>query len=260
MPNASPNVKPPTPIIVFGASGRMGARLCALASASAEHRLIAAIVRDGSPRTGQPVREVSSGALMFANPGISRELRGFSNTVVIDFSSDVGARDSLAIALDLNAALLVGTTALSASTTDALRAASARIPLLITPNTSIGVAALCAVVKSLSRTLGAPYDCSIVEAHHHHKKDAPSGTALRLAAAARQGGATLNDDQILSIRGGDVVGEHTVRFAGQGEYIELAHRATSRDLFARGALHAAAWLSDKSPGSYSMEDVLGIRP
>ena len=248
----------PTPIIVFGASGRMGLRLCALASADPNYTLLAAIVRDGSPRIGQIVREVSSGAMKHTNPRNCGGLRGFAKAVIIDFSSDAGARDSLALALDLNAELLVGTTELSSETTEQLRGASSKIPLLITPNTSIGVAAISESVKALARILGAGYDCSIVESHHNQKKDAPSGTAIRLANAAREGGATVRDDQVVAIRGGDVVGEHTVRFAGAGEYIEITHRATSRDLFARGALRAAAWLSGRGPGVYSMHDVLKI--
>src|SRR6185436_3136290 len=108
------------------------------------------------------------------------------------------------------------------------------------------------------RTLGKDYRCSIVEAHHAAKKDAPSGTAIRLAKAARDAGANLPDDQILSIRGGDVIGEHTVRLSGPGEYIELTHRATTRDLFARGALQCAAWLREKPAGWYSVQDVVGL--
>jgi 4-hydroxy-tetrahydrodipicolinate reductase len=163
------------------------------------------------------------------------------------------------MALDLNAALLVGTTALSSSTTALLRDASSKIPLLITPNTSIGVAAASAAVRALASTLGSAYEVSIVESHHSMKKDAPSGTALRLAQAVRDGGGGVKDDQILAMRGGDVVGEHTVRFAGAGEYVEVTHRATSRDLFARGALTAARWLSGRAPGWYTMQDVLGIK-
>jgi 4-hydroxy-tetrahydrodipicolinate reductase len=122
----------------------------------------------------------------------------------------------------------------------------------------MGVAVLAAAVRTVAGLLGSEYECSIVEAHHSKKKDAPSGTALRLAKAAREGGSALRDDQILAVRGGDVIGEHTVRFAGSGEYIEMTHRATSRDLFAMGALRAARWIAGRSPGWYTMEDVLGV--
>ncbi|MCC6320404.1 MAG: 4-hydroxy-tetrahydrodipicolinate reductase [Phycisphaerales bacterium] len=247
-----------TPIIVFGASGRMGSRVCALASEDRAYRLIGAIVRARSAREGQTVRDARDGAAVFTNPLKSRGLLAARGAVIIDFSSDSGAGESLALALDTGAALVIGTTALSSATIDRLRAESDKIALLITPNTSIGVAAASDAVRSLARTLGNGYDCSIVESHHNQKKDSPSGTALRLASAAREGGARLPDDQIVAIRGGDVVGEHTVRFAGAGEYIEITHRATSRDLFARGALRAAAWISDRQPGWYTMHDVLRI--
>lgn len=247
-----------TPIIVFGASGRMGSRVCVLASDDRAYRLIGAIVRAGSPREGQTVRDARDGAPMFTNPLKSRGLLAERGSVIIDFSSDAGAHESLALALEIGASLVIGTTALTTSTIDRLRAESDKIALLITPNTSIGVAATSDAVMSLARTLGTGYDCSIVESHHNQKKDSPSGTALRLASAAREGGARLPDDQIVAIRGGDVVGEHTVRFAGAGEYIEITHRATSRDLFARGALRAAAWISGRQPGWYTMHDVLRI--
>ena len=178
--------------------------------------------------------------------------------VLIDFSSDAGAPQALALAQRAGSAMLVGTTALSDRSTSALKAASASRAVLVTPNTSLGVALLSVLVQHAARSLGPEYGCSIVEAHHAAKKDAPSGTAIRLASAARDAGHALRDDQILAIRGGDVVGEHTVRFAGPGEYIELTHRATTRDLFARGALHCAAWLKGKPPGWYTMHDVIAL--
>jgi 4-hydroxy-tetrahydrodipicolinate reductase len=177
--------------------------------------------------------------------------------VVIDFSSDAGTHQALEAAQRSGAALLVGTTALQPATRDLLRAESSRRAVLLAPNTSLGVAALADLVRRAAAAL-SDFDCSIVEAHHNQKKDAPSGTALRLAQAARDAGARLPDEQVVAIRGGDVVGEHTVRFAGQGEYIELTHRATSRDLFVRGALHAAAWLHGRQPGWWTMEDALGF--
>jgi 4-hydroxy-tetrahydrodipicolinate reductase len=248
----------PTPIIVFGAPGRVGARVCELASTDPSFTLIAAVARASSPRIGQPVRGVEPRSTRFINPQKARENSVFPGTVVVDFSSDDGAREALALALDLNAALLVGTTALPPSTLGLLHAAAPRIPLLITPNTAIGVAVLAAAVSAAARVLGRRFDCSIVESHHRLKKDSPSGTALRLADAARNAGAVIENNQVVSIRGGDVVGEHTVRFAGDGEYLEFTHRATSRDVFARGALHAAQWLSGRAPGLYSIEDVLDL--
>lgn len=243
----------PTRIIIFGASGRVGARLCALAQSDRSFALVGAVSRaTDSPQ--HPALPTSARAVTADSTGVF----GVSSAdVVIDFSSDAGTRSALTLASRIGAALLVGTTALSPSTLAALREASLNSAVLVAPNTSLGVAALAALVNRAASMLAA-FDCSIVEAHHSAKKDAPSGTAIRLASAARTGGASLPDAQIVSIRGGDVVGEHTVRFAGPGEYIELTHRATSRDVFARGALRAAAWLRGRAPGWWTMEDVLGL--
>lgn len=231
----------------------MGARICALAIDDGAVQLVGATTRAGSSRIGATVHGASLKTTdiqaFFAASGLD---------VVIDFSSDAGAMDACALAIKSRGALLVGTTALAPTTLEALRTASKTIPILVAPNTSMGVAAVAAVISQAAKLLGPTYHCSITEAHHIAKKDAPSGTALRLADAARQGGAEVRPDQIVSIRGGDVVGEHTVRFAGPGEYIEVTHRATSRDLFARGALVAAKWLHGRAAGWYTMNDVLGL--
>lgn len=232
--------------------------MCALASRDEGFHIVGAVVRDGSALKGQVVREVEGQEMRFTSPHEAREIAHVRVGAVIDFSSDEGAREALGLALHHRAALVECTTALSEKTLEAMNAASSSVPLLITSNTSVGVAVLADAVRRVAGLLGASYECSIVESHHSKKKDAPSGTALRLAAAAREGGSALRDDQILAVRGGDVIGEHTVRFAGPGEYVELTHRATSRDLFALGALRAAAWLAQQKPGRYRIEDVLGI--
>jgi 4-hydroxy-tetrahydrodipicolinate reductase len=247
-----------TPIIVFGASGRVGSRICALAMNDPSFTLVAAIVRDGSALAGRSSVAGRDDAPKLVNTGEFTGFGAVDRAVLIDFSSDDGTREALSVALSMNASLLVGTTALSDPTMASMRAAAGRAALLITPNTSFGVAALSAAVQAVARSLGAGFDLSIVESHHAMKKDSPSGTALRLARAAREAGALLRDDQIVSTRGGDVIGEHTVRFAGPGEYLELTHLATSREVFALGALRAAAWLSGRAPGLYTMEDALGL--
>lgn len=255
----STRVSSATRVIVVGAGGRMGSRVRALASADGAFALVGALVRGGPPRVGEGVAPadapgVARGAAV--KNGDSAAIFGRSCAdVVIDFSSESGVRDAIAVARRVGCALLVGTTGLSAETIAALRAESSARAVLVAANTSLGVAALCDLVRRASAVLTA-YDCSIVESHHNQKKDAPSGTALRLAEAARLGGSAA--PQVVSLRGGDVVGEHTVRFAGAGEYVELTHRATSRDLFARGALHAAAWLKGRTAGWWTMEDVLGM--
>lgn len=243
----------PTRIIVHGAAGRVGARLCDLSQRDPEFVLAAALERAGHPAIGRPSSPDAPGR---ESVKVS-ENTGVSAHAVIDFSSDAGARRALEIARAAGAALLVGTTALTPETVALLRAAGAERPVIVAPNTSLGVAVLAAIAAHAAAALGA-YEVSLVEAHHSAKKDAPSGTALRLAEAVRSAGGAVRDDQILAIRGGDVVGEHTLRFAGPGEYVELTHRATSRDVFARGALRAARWLHGRAPGWYTMNDVLAL--
>lgn len=261
-----------TSIVVFG-SGRMGSRIAALACDDRAFDLRACVTHDRSSRLGAIVCErganstppnsasdssaTDSRRVVLETAKNAEKTAGFAD-VVIDFSSESGLHDSIALAGALNTALLVGTTGLSPASIDALTLASRDRAVLLAPNTSLGVAALSVLVQQASKIFGSEYHCSIVESHHAMKKDAPSGTALRLAQAARDAGHTLRDDQIIAMRGGDVIGEHTVRFAGPGEYIELTHRATSRDLFARGALRAAAWLKGKPPKWYTMHDVLGL--
>jgi 4-hydroxy-tetrahydrodipicolinate reductase len=245
-------------IAVMGAGGRMGARLCALALADERYEIAAALDREGSAALG---RACAPDAGRGAGPAVQKaaENAAFSGLdALIDFSSAAGAHASATLARTARCALLVGTTGLPEDARAALKEAARHIPVLLAPNTSLGVAALGRLVREAAAMLGHAYECSIVEAHHSQKKDAPSGTALRLAERAIEGGSALRPDQVVSVRGGDVIGEHTVRFAGPGEYIELTHRATSRDLFARGALTAAAWLKGRAPGWYTMEDVLGF--
>jgi 4-hydroxy-tetrahydrodipicolinate reductase len=245
-------------LVVVGAAGRVGARVCALAHADERYEIVAALEGAGSPALGRASAPGSArGAAPLVQP--TRENAAFPGVnAVIDFSSAAGAAASVSISRASRCALLIGTTGLPDAVRAALKGASADIPVLLASNTSLGVAALGRLVRDAAVMLGPAYECSIVEAHHNQKKDAPSGTALTLAERAIEGGSALRPDQVVSIRGGDVIGEHTVRFAGSGEYIELVHRATSRDLFARGALTAAAWLKGRPPGWYTMGDVLGV--
>lgn len=243
-----------TTIIVHGAAGRMGARLCAIAADDPRFTLVGALEREGSASIGDVAASSKS---MESTVRIASSCDAHAD-VVIDFSSDAGAHAALGAALRGRSALLVGTTALSELTVSSLRDASRTIPILLAPNTSLGIPVLARAAADVARALGAGFEISIVEAHHSKKKDAPSGTALRLARAITDAGGLIAPDQVLAIRGGDVIGEHTIRFAGPGEYIELTHRATSRDVFVHGALRAAAWLRGKTPGWYSIEDVVGL--
>jgi len=242
-------------LIVNGAAGRMGARVCALAATDRRFNLVAAIEPSGSSAIG---RDAASGLLLDRAVKIADRAPNSRGGVVIDFSSASGVLAAALVASDRGAALVVGTTGLGNDVVAQLRSAASTIPILLAPNMSLGVAVLAHAASVVASALGPGFSCSIVEAHHSQKKDAPSGTALRLASAVRSAGGSLGDDQVLAVRGGDVIGEHTVRFAGPGEYLELTHRATSRDLFALGALRAASWIAGKPAGWYTIEDALGI--
>jgi 4-hydroxy-tetrahydrodipicolinate reductase len=250
--------RPATRIIVNGAGGRMGARLCDLAHGDNAFELVAAIVRSGSPLVGRPAARDPSTRQPVTIGAFPDTFADVAADVVIDFSSPRGTLEAVTIAQRAASALLVGTTGLEQTALDALRETSKQRAVLVAPNTSTGVAALARLVEEAAKIFLHDFDSSIVEAHHIAKKDAPSGTALRLAESVRRAGGSILPAQIVAVRGGDVIGEHTVRFAGAGEYIELTHRATSRDLFVRGALRAAAWLKGRSPGWYTMEDVLDL--
>lgn len=196
--------------------------------------------------------------------------------VVVDFSAPDATAAVLRAAARYNVACVVGTTGLTADARAALEEAAAVVPVVAAPNMSVAVQVLGYLVREAIRLLGPGFDVEIIEAHHRQKVDAPSGTALRLAEIAAQAlGTTLEDAQrfgrqgsgstrsakeigLHSVRGGDIVGDHTVLLAGNGERLELTHRAHSRAVFAAGALRAARWVVGKPPGRYSMADVLGI--
>ena len=172
--------------------------------------------------------------------------------VAIDFSLPEGFDPILALCVARGAALVSGTTGLAEAQRTALEAAAQRIPVLWASNFSLGVAVLTELVERAATALPG-WDCDVIEAHHVQKKDAPSGTALTLGVAAGSNGAEIS---YASLRAGDIVGEHTVQFTGLGERVELVHRAGNRDIFARGALHAAARLAGKPAGAYRLRDLL----
>ena len=230
-------------ILIHGASGRMGQALLRLAPEQTRFAVMAAVSRKVSQR-------VVDGVPQFA----ADELHGVpAFDVAIDFRLAAGFDAILATCAERGAALVSGTTGLSAEQVESLERAAARIPVLWASNFSLGVAVLHELVERAARMLPA-WDCDIVEAHHARKLDAPSGTALTLGSAAEAGGA---DPRYASLRAGDIVGEHLVQFTAAGERIELTHRATNRDIFARGALQAAGWLAGQGPGRYRIRDLLG---
>lgn len=233
----------PVRLLLHGANGRMGQalqRLCGEPDSACE--VVAAVSRKVESR-------VVDGVPRFA----ASELAGVPDfDVAIDFSLPEGFDAILALCVKRGRPLVSGTTGLSETQVQALDAAAARIPLVWASNFSLGVAVLHELVERAAQALSG-WDCDIVEAHHTRKLDAPSGTALTLGEAASAGGA---QPRYASLRAGDIVGEHLVQFAGQGERIELVHRATGRDIFARGALHVARQLRGRAPGRYRVRDLL----
>ena len=229
-------------LLVHGANGRMGQALQRLAGDVGGCHVVAAVSRKVASR-------VIDGIPQFA----ASELAGTPEfDVAIDFSLPEGFDAILGLCLARGKPLVSGTTGLAEAQLAAMEAASARIPLVWASNFSLGVAVLHDLVERAARALPG-WDCDIVEAHHTRKLDAPSGTALTLGAAAGQGGATPH---YASLRAGDIIGEHLVQFASAGERIELVHRASNRDIFARGALHVARTISRRPPGRYRVADLL----
>ena len=229
-------------LLIHGTSGRMGQALLRLAAEREDCAVVAAVSRKVGQRVIDGVPQFASSEL----PGVP------AFDVAIDFSLAEAFDPVLAVCVERGAALVSGTTGLSDAQRAAITEAGTRVPLLWAANFSLGVAVLSELVERAAAALPG-WDCDIVEAHHAGKKDAPSGTALALGEAAGQGGAQA---RYASLRAGDIVGEHLVQFAGIGERIELVHRATNRDIFARGALHAAVRLRGRAAGAYRLRDLL----
>ena len=233
----------PTRLLIHGATGRMGEALLRLCRERNDCRVVAAVA------SRAPTQRVVEGVPHFS----AAELGGVPDfDVAIDFSLPGGFDAVLAACLARGCALVSGTTGLSDAQQAALRVAGERIGVLWAANFSLGVALLEDLVERAAAALPG-WDCDIVEMHHTRKQDAPSGTALALGAAAQHAGARPRH---ASLRAGDIVGEHMVQFTTVGERIELVHRATNRDIFARGALQAALKIAGRGPGTYRLRDVL----
>lgn len=261
---------------VAGVSGRMGRVLVEAVTLNPDAILGAALARSESAVLGQDAGLVAGvGALHLAvRDDLTAACADFD--VLIDFTAIEATLSNLDICRAAGRAMVIGTTGFSADQKAILRAAAADIPIVFAPNMSIGVNVLQRVLAQTAALLGEGYDVEIIEAHHRHKVDAPSGTALRLgevvaraygrdlsevAVYGREGHTGARQAQTIgfsTIRGGDVVGDHTVLFAGIGERIELTHKASSRMTFAQGAVRAARWLKDQPAGLYDMTDVLGL--
>ena len=233
----------PIKLLIHGASGRMGQALLRLCAEHGECQIVAAVTRKS------PAQRVIDGVPFFA----ANELSGApAFDVAIDFSLPEGFDPVLDLCVARGAALVSGTTGLSEAQRAALDAAATRVPLVWASNFSLGVAVLTELVERAAAALPG-WDCDVIEAHHTQKKDAPSGTALTLGEAATANGAKVS---YASLRAGDIVGEHTVQFTGLGERLELVHRAGNRDIFARGALHAAVRIVGKPAAAYRLRDLL----
>lgn len=260
----------PLRIAVHGATGRMGRQIVSVAAGAPDVEVVAALTRSGSPLAG-----TDAGTLAGVRPlgvPVTTEL-DLAADVVIDVSNPAAAVEIVRKAGEAGVPIVVATTGFSPDQMATLRHEAERTAVLVAPNLSPGVNLLAEILPMISSALGSEYDVEIVEAHHRHKKDAPSGTALRLAEAVaagrerrlsdlatygRQGVAPRQAGEIgiHAVRAGGIVGEHHVVFASEGEQIEIVHRAFSRETYARGAVRAAAFLAGKPPGWYTMKDVL----
>ena len=261
---------------VVGAAGRMGRMLVRQASESVDCALAGATERPGSEAIGQDAGILAGIGEIGVAVGEDAAAMIAKVDAVIDFTAPEATVAHAELAAQAGAAMVIGTTGLTDGHMEALRRAARHVPVVVAPNMSAGVTLLMALVEQVARTLDDAYDIEILEMHHRHKVDAPSGTALglgRAAAAGRKvdldavarmarGGHTgarpRGEIGFATLRGGDVVGDHTVVFAGDGERIELTHKASSRQVFAAGAVRAALWTKGQKPGMYSMRDVLGL--
>lgn len=263
-----------TRAVIIGASGRMGCSLVRAARPCADVAITAAVASATSPALGRDVGELAGVAPLGVTVSADLPAALAGADVAIDFSHPQVTATHLAACRTAGTPLLIGTTGLADRLEADLAAAARDIPLLVAANTSLGVTLLIELVRTAARALPEAFDIEILEVHHRMKRDAPSGTARALARAAGEGRA-LTPERALSgvgasragtrrageigfavVRGGDVVGEHEVRFLGAGEALILGHRATDRSVFAQGALTAALWLTGRAAGRYFMRDIL----
>jgi len=266
-----------TRIAISGVSGRMGRALVEACHGSTQMRLGAALAQSGSAALGADAGELSGvGRLGVAVGGdLHALLKDFD--VLVDFTRPEASLGYLDICRKAGKKLVIGTTGFDAAGKAAISAAAKEIAIVFAPNMSVGVNLSFKLIDLAARVLGEDSDIEIIEAHHRHKVDAPSGTALRMGeVAAAALGRDLKDCAVYgregvtgertratigfaTVRGGDIFGDHTVLFASEGERFEITHKASSRITFAKGALRAAHWLADRKNGLYDMQDVLGLR-
>jgi len=263
--------------IVTGAAGRMGSRIINILSSSEDIVLGGALEKKGHPLVGQDAggpAGITATGVRIADDLFTTLSAG---EVLIDFTFPEVSLQHIRSCAAVGKAMVIGSTGFSKEQLEEIRKSAYKVPCVLSPNMSVGVNVCFKILADLAKILGPDFDVEIVEAHHRLKKDAPSGTAVRMGevvAAAlgrdyrqvanyhREGiiGERRKDEiGMQTIRGGDIVGEHTVYFIGMGERIELTHRAHTRDMFAHGAIRAAGWVVGKKPGLYDMQDVLGLK-
>jgi 4-hydroxy-tetrahydrodipicolinate reductase len=270
----------PTPpsigLVVAGAAGRMGTRIVALARETPGVQVVAALEAAGHPRLGADVGELAgigaSGVALASDAAVALT----RERVLVEFSVPEATLEHLRLVAAAGGRAVVGTTGFSPAQRSEIATLAGRAAIMQAPNMSVAVTLAFKLLPIMARALGNDYDVEITEIHHRFKKDAPSGTAVRMAELVAEalgrdlgkvgvygrhglpGERTGQEIGVMSLRSGDVVGEHTVSFGSLGERLELTHRAHSRDTFARGALRAARWIVEQRPGLYSMADVLGL--
>ncbi len=263
--------------IVTGAAGRMGCSIIRAIHQTDGIEVVGAVERDGHPLFGRDAGEVAG-----LGPMKVRIVYGLENIleradVVIDFTTPQATIANMEKVTTSGKAWVIGSTGFTKEEEDNLRRLTGKFPCVFSPNMSVGVNILFRIIQDVAKVLGDDYDVEIIEAHHRHKKDAPSGTAMKMAQVVANSlgrdlsvvgkfsrhGITGERDRkeigVQSIRAGDIVGDHTVMFCGTGERIEITHRAQSRDNFAIGAVRAAMWVVKQKPGMYDMMDVLGLK-
>jgi 4-hydroxy-tetrahydrodipicolinate reductase len=263
-------------VVVTGAAGRMGREIVRLVLATPGLRLHGAVERSG-PAVGQDAAALagqpSTGVRVVET--LAQALPGAG--AVIDFTHFEASASHAEACAAAGVPIVIGSTGFTPEARARVAAAARRVPVMLSPNMSVGVNVLFELVRQAAAVLGDAYDVEIVELHHKKKKDAPSGTAVRLGEVAAEalgrdpardltfarhgmvGERPAREIGLQTVRGGDIVGEHTVYFCGEGERLELTHRATAREQFARGAVRAAAWIAGRPAGLYDMADVLGFR-
>ena len=267
---------PTANIIIGGAAGRMGMRIVALRGEAPGLRLAAALEAATHPSLGRDAGELAGAGRLGIPITGDPKAAIVQDRMLVEFSVPEASLEHLRLVAAAGARAVIGTTGFSPAQREEIAALARRAAILVAPNMSVAVTLAFKVLALMATALGDSYDVEITETHHRFKKDAPSGTAVRMAEVIAEalgrdlsqvgvygrhglpGERTDKEIGVMSLRSGDVVGEHTVSFGTLGERLELTHRAHSRDTFARGALRAARWMVGRPPGLYSMHDVLGI--